>query len=141
MLNTHIGSGSRPETDADFLELKSFNTILNLERKWFEFLHGINNREVMMTVRHGMTPISLPMSDATPPTFEELDTALQIIILGFVFFHCLTGKDRTGMVRACYRVKVQGWTVDTAINEMLSLGMHYIYRPFWVPHLREYLVR
>lgn len=45
------------------------------------------------------------------------------------------------MVRAAFRVKQQGWTTNSAINEMTTLGMHKIYQPLWIPHFREYIAR
>lgn len=35
-----------------------------------------------------------------------------------VFVHCQRGADRTGMMCAIYRVAVQGWSKDEAIEEM-----------------------
>jgi tyrosine-protein phosphatase SIW14 len=42
------------------------------------------------------------------------------------FVHCLYGADRTGVMCAAYRIKVQGWTVDEAIKEMTTgyFGFH-----------------
>ena len=35
-----------------------------------------------------------------------------------VFVHCKRGSDRTGLMCAAYRIVVQGWTKEEAIQEM-----------------------
>lgn len=40
-----------------------------------------------------------------------------------VFVHCKLGKDRTGTVVACYRMKRLGWKPEQALQEAKSLGM------------------
>ncbi len=46
-----------------------------------------------------------------------------------VFVHCQYGSDRTGTMCAIYRIAVQGWTKDEAIEEMTKgdLGFHAIW--------------
>ncbi len=40
------------------------------------------------------------------------------------FFHCARGKDRTGTFAALWRIEVDGWTPDEAIEEMQAFGYH-----------------
>lgn len=47
-----------------------------------------------------------------------------------VFFHCRRGADRTGAMAAAYRIVVQGWTPDAAIEEMTRGG--YGFHRTWV---------
>ena len=51
-----------------------------------------------------------------------------------VFLHCHQGADRTGMMCAVYRVAVQGWSKDEAIEEMTKGGFGH--HPIWknLPH-------
>jgi protein tyrosine/serine phosphatase len=42
-----------------------------------------------------------------------------------VFVHCKNGADRSGVLCAMYRIVVQGWTKDEAIDEMTRNGMGY----------------
>ena len=46
-----------------------------------------------------------------------------------VFVHCQHGADRTGMMCAIYRVTVDGWSKQQAIDEMTKggFGFHPIY--------------
>lgn len=46
-----------------------------------------------------------------------------------VFVHCHHGSDRTGVMVAAYRVVVQGWTREEAIDEMTHGG--YGFSPMW----------
>lgn len=41
---------------------------------------------------------------------------------GPVLMHCKHGSDRTGLMAAMYRVVVQGWTKEEALNEMTQGG-------------------
>jgi protein tyrosine/serine phosphatase len=46
-----------------------------------------------------------------------------------VFVHCMQGSDRTGAMCAVYRVTVQGWSKEQAIEEMTKGG--YGYHSIW----------
>jgi protein tyrosine/serine phosphatase len=39
-----------------------------------------------------------------------------------ILIHCSAGRHRTGYLCALYRIERQGWTVQRAIEEMLSFG-------------------
>ncbi len=52
------------------------------------------------------------------------------------FVHCKYGSDRTGTMVAIYRIVVEGWTKDEAIEEMTKGGFGY--HSVW-GNLREYL--
>lgn len=47
-----------------------------------------------------------------------------------VFVHCQYGSDRTGTMCAIYRIAVQGWSKDEAIEEMTKggFGFHSIWK-------------
>lgn len=47
-----------------------------------------------------------------------------------VFVHCQRGADRTGLMCAAYRVVVQGWSREAAVEEMVLGG--YGFSPIWV---------
>lgn len=46
-----------------------------------------------------------------------------------VLVHCAQGSDRTGMMVAIYRIVVQGWSKDDALQEMIEGG--YGFHSFW----------
>jgi uncharacterized protein (TIGR01244 family) len=53
---------------------------------------------------------------------------------GPVLLHCHQGQDRTGVLTACYRVVVEGWSREDAIRELESYGAS----PLW-SNLRAYV--
>jgi protein tyrosine/serine phosphatase len=73
------------------------------------------------------------------PEEKELVRFLQIVTNKKrtpVLVHCQYGADRTGLMCAVYRVAVQGWTKDEAIDEMTQGG--YGFSPIWT-NLVEYV--
>jgi len=56
-----------------------------------------------------------------------------------VLVHCLHGSDRTGTMCAMYRIAVQGWTKEKAIQEMTQgdFGFHEVFDnlPEWIQNL------
>ena len=50
---------------------------------------------------------------------------------GKVFVHCLHGQDRTGLIVAAYRVRVEHWSKAKAEKEMLKYGFHKDLRGLW----------
>lgn len=54
-----------------------------------------------------------------------------------VVVHCLHGSDRTGCVVAAYRMVIQGWTKEEAINEFLNGDYGYHASAF--PNILELL--
>ena len=51
-----------------------------------------------------------------------------------VYIHCRQGQDRTGIIVAAYRMKVDGWSFKNAEAEMQSFGFNDI----WV-ELKEFI--
>jgi len=47
-----------------------------------------------------------------------------------VFFHCQHGADRTGTMAAVYRIAIEGWSKEDAIEEMKKGG--YGFHKIWV---------
>ncbi len=75
----------------------------------------------------GMTYVRIP---ATAWQAEEKDVVqfLQTVTDAGrlpVFVHCRRGADRTGMMSAIYRIVVQGWSKDQAIDEMTHGGFGF----------------
>jgi protein tyrosine/serine phosphatase len=65
---------------------------------------------------------------------EEADVIRVMTLLaqkenGPFLIHCQHGADRTGLMCAMYRILVQGWTKDKALDEMTNGG--YGYHTVW----------
>jgi protein tyrosine phosphatase (PTP) superfamily phosphohydrolase (DUF442 family) len=54
-----------------------------------------------------------------------------------VLVHCWHGSDRTGVVIAMYRMAIQGWSRDDAIDEFKHGGFGY--HATWYPNIETYL--
>ena len=52
-----------------------------------------------------------------------------------IFVHCRFGSDRTSVMVATYRIALQKWTADQAVDEMYSFGFHY----HWYGGMRSYI--
>jgi protein tyrosine phosphatase (PTP) superfamily phosphohydrolase (DUF442 family) len=62
------------------------------------------------------------------PERKEVVRFLQIVTIPKrtpVLVHCLHGADRTGTICALYRITVQGWTKQRAIQEMTESGFNF----------------
>lgn len=122
----NIWCGPDVKTEKDIVELKGHGIkyVLSLQMGWIDFFFNKRrNEEAVMCINHGIVPIHIMMSNLWAPTQIELATALKILKkYDGVYFHCRRGKDRTGAVRALYRVAIQGWQIEDAIKEMNELG-------------------
>ena len=59
--------------------------------------------------------------------YQDLVKAVRFIVRSDapVLVHCFFGSDRTGSVIAAYRIAVQGWSKEKAIEEMIEGGYGY----------------
>lgn len=65
------------------------------------------------------------------PTDEIMITFLRNLLdkaNGPTYVHCFHGVDRTGVVCAMYRIIVEGWPKEKAIQEMKHKGLHWWHR-------------
>jgi tyrosine-protein phosphatase SIW14 len=70
---------------------------------------------------------SIPMT-AFRPKDEDVVRFLRVVCdpdRGPVFVHCKRGADRTGMMCAIYRIAVQGWSKEQALDEMTRGGFGF----------------
>jgi protein tyrosine/serine phosphatase len=75
----------------------------------------------------GITCVRIPATAWHPET-EDVAQFLRIVTDDSrkpIYVHCRRGADRTGMMCAIYRVAVQGWTKDQAIDEMTHGGFGF----------------
>ena len=80
----------------------------------------------------GMTYVRIPATAWQPEEKDVVQFLQTVTDAGRlpVFVHCQRGADRTGMMCAIYRVAVQGWSKDEAIEEMTKggFGHHAIWK-------------
>ena len=70
---------------------------------------------------------SIPMTPSRPKD-DDVVRFLRVVCdpeRGPVFVHCKRGADRTGMMCAIYRIAVQGWSKEQALDEMTRGGFGF----------------
>lgn len=85
----------------------------------------------------GMKSVEFPLGvvkDVNPKTVNAIIDVMTNPDNQPVFIHCRQGQDRTGIMVAAYRMKVDGWTLRDAEAEMQSFGFNNI----WV-ELKEFI--
>lgn len=91
----------------------------------------------------GMTAVEIPLKAdliSVPPDDEALKKFFEVVLDPArqpVYIHCAFGKDRTGTMAAIYRLEVDRWTSDEALQEMEAFGYHNIYHAL-IDYVRAY---
>lgn len=111
--------GAQPKT-AGFEELKKLGikTIVNLRG---------SNADEKMIAGAGFNYFHIPISSIFPRK-KKFARFLEIVSDPAncpVFVHCRRGADRTGTAVALYRINIQKWEKEEAINEMVNGGYHF----------------
>jgi tyrosine-protein phosphatase SIW14 len=117
--------GGQPDANGlDELESKGIKTVIHLRAKKFKKYKGKLKRFV------------IPFNPYMPK--EEVVVEFLKVIGNQthhpVFVHCFHGADRTGMLCAIYRIVIQNWDKEKAIEEMKRYGFH-----FWHKSLIDYI--
>ena len=122
---------SAQPSQKDFQKLEAFgiDNIVNL-RQWHDDKEKLQNTHLIY--------YHLPLN-ASKVTYEDLLHAVLILkkAKGKTVVHCLHGSDRTGVVIAAYRIGVQGWSKEKAIDEFVHGG--YGFHSFWFANLPKLL--
>ena len=116
--------GEQP-TDEGFKELEKIGikTVVNLRS-----LHS--DRDELEGTTLAYEHIRM---EAWDPEHDEVEAFLKIVTDSEkqpVFVHCLHGADRTGTMVAVYRIVIEGWENEKAINEMRKgpFGFHKVFK-------------
>jgi protein tyrosine phosphatase (PTP) superfamily phosphohydrolase (DUF442 family) len=143
MVSSGLYRGAQPTAEG-FRELKAMGvrTVLNLRsgHSDLEMVRG-GTEKGSDPFSSGLGYASIPMH-AWHPEKEDIVAFLQVVTdpaRAPVFVHCEYGADRTGTACAAYRVAVQGWSVDQAVDEMVNggFGFHAIWRERLSGYLRK----
>jgi len=150
-LREGVWRGPRPDwATFAILRRSGVSGLLNLESGFYESITAARGQEGAcvavcrrLDAHCRLDYLHLRMSPLMPPTIMELEIALGFIQIhapiGGVYFHCMDGVDRTGVVAAAYRCVFQGWGVDVSILEMLRRGFHRYRYSYWLPIVRRRL--
>lgn len=151
-VDDHAWRSGQPETAADWEQVRraGVTTVVKLDCPSEGSddggrLAGLDVRELCIEPSTDRDPLASVEDFFEKPAagqMEEIERVVREVCLGSggeerCLFHCVHGKDRTGLVVAMYRV-LSGWTKDAAIKDAQHHGM----RPFvgllrwwhdWVP--------
>lgn len=137
-LSPFVCSGLRPYSPRQLFE-KKIKTSISLQSGWYEVFtrSEYESAEYDARLAYGVDMIQVPLSDIWKPDISALKSIFRLILTveGPVYFHCLHGKDRTGYVRALYRILVNGWSCEAARLECLNQGFHSFPYFFWLRSL------
>jgi protein tyrosine/serine phosphatase len=126
--------GGQPNV-AGFDELKKLGVhiVVNLGYETGEIA-----RERAIVQSAGMQYVSIPWRGSKDPNPEQIAEFLELLRTNpdkQIFVHCQRGAERTGVMVACYRMSVDQWTSDQALNEMEQFG----FRGLWFGHLKKFV--
>jgi len=117
-----IFRGAQPAPEGyTTLKKMGIRTVLNLRTS------GSEKKQVEAA---GMRSVEISIKMSVDVTREKIDRIVAIMADPAnqpVFVHCKLGKDRTGIVVAAYRMKVEGWPLNLAESEMESFGFNGIW--------------
>jgi len=81
----------------------------------------------------GMRAIAIPIEMTREGLKEKVDKVVALMadpVNQPVYVHCRHGQDRTGIVVAAYRMKLQGWSLADAETEMQAFGFNDVWVNF-----------
>lgn len=131
--------GAQP-TEKGFERLKQLGirTVINLRSH-----HSERERVEALGMAAVEIPIKAGVGGSEPPTDEQIAEFFRIVqdpTRQPVYFHCAHGEDRTGTMAALYRIELDGWTPEQAIEEMQAFGYNDVFRDL-IRFVREYKPR
>lgn len=121
-VDDHVYRGGQPNSDGlHSLAKQGIRTILDLRGA-----NGRSDEERRIAESLGMRYVSVPMPSLSAPSDAMVAEALATLddsTAWPVFVHCRRGKDRTGVVVACYRISRTGWNSAAALEEAREKGL------------------
>lgn len=134
-VNSNIYRGGQPNKRGfRNLAKAGINTILDLRAS-----PNRASKERDEVQSDGMRYIQIPLHDDKPPGPADVRKALSVLndrSRWPVFVHCDGGRDRTGMIIACYRISHDGWSQARALGEAKDCASRDL-----KPAMRKYVMR
>lgn len=116
-VDDHIYRGAQP-TKLGFENLKKLGIKTDLDLR--DTAERETQWEKETAGRLGMKFINVRMRGIVAPTHKQISEALSVVEdkrMWPVFVHCEGGRDRTGVVIACYRIAHDHWPNHKALEE------------------------
>lgn len=135
-VNEGLYRGGQPSHEGfNSLEKLGIRTVIDLR-----IPDSAANREKQMVESLGMHYVHIPLHGGEVPIRSDIDQVFSILLDAAqwpVFVHCREGKDRTGMIIACYRISHDGWTNMRALAEAKSYAFRQI-KPAMESYINQY---
>lgn len=125
-VNDHLYRGAEPDAAAvTNLGKLGVKTIIDLRT-----VREVRKEEAIEAAAAGITYTNIPFAGLGRPADAQVAKVLAVIESspGPVFVHCEHGCDRTGTVIACYRIRHDQLTGETAQTEADRYGMSKLER-------------
>lgn len=104
-------------------ERYAIRTVINLRSPGKLETDSLAQEEITFAREEEIRFINLPYGDPSPEVQVEKFLALVADPANRpVLVHCAAGEERSGVMAAAYRIRVQGWTFARALVEMESFG-------------------
>jgi protein tyrosine/serine phosphatase len=126
-INEHLYRGAQP-SPAGFKSLTKLGVRAVIDLRGGGERSGAEEKEVEAL---GMKYYSIPLHALSAPTDKQISTILSLIEDSEnwpVFVHCERGRDRTGTVIACYRIRHDRWPNERALAEARDRGLSSVER-------------
>lgn len=127
--------GNQPQAPA-FVELKKLGVTTVVDLRGEDPGRVAWERQQAESI--GLRFIHIPVSGWSPPANEQVSQFLSLFRENpqqKVFVHCRFGDDRTGVFVATYRIAIDHWPTDRALNEMYFFG----FNGFWHPAMKSFI--
>lgn len=132
--------GAQPDGVEGYRALKDqgITTVINLRQ-----FHDSREEAEAAGLAYVSLPVQASVLGSEPPSEAQVRRFFEIVndpAQRPVYFHCMTGKDRTGTLCALYRMEQDGWSNEDAEAELHAFGYHTVYDDL-VEFVREYQPR
>jgi protein tyrosine/serine phosphatase len=133
--------GAQPR-EHGFTELKKLGitTIVDLRGENREKIAWERKRAESLGIRF----VHIPVSGWSPPTDEQLAQFFSLVRADpqeKIFVHCHFGEDRTGVFIAAYRMALEKWSPEQAMNEMYLFHFNGFLHPAMKSFIRDFPAR
>ena len=136
-ISREIYRGPRPENLEVLRRELHVDTIISLQSGWYQLAYE-DRYERQFPADFGIKHYDLGSSDIWPPEPWVVEKALSLMQQDrVIYLHCLSGVDRTGFIAAVYRMRVQGWSFESAVAEWKNIGRHPWFF-WWEKELKKY---
>ncbi len=107
--------------DAGKLSRFGITQVINLRERYED--PGMFDEEMAACARASVKCVNIPIGTLLP-TDQKVESFLRLVTAnqGATLVHCEKGKSRTGVMVACYRIVVEGWQPDRAMDDLLQHG-------------------